>query len=41
MVGVALRGFREEMEGQEQAGGWNPIVVLALHCHNVQKSLAI
>ncbi|KAG0605696.1 hypothetical protein M758_9G080800 [Ceratodon purpureus] len=29
------------MEGQEQAGGWNPIVVLALHCHNVQKSLAI
>ncbi|XP_024380816.1 uncharacterized protein [Physcomitrium patens] len=25
------------MEVQEQAGGWNPIVVLALHCHNVQK----
>jgi hypothetical protein len=41
VVEVALRGFREEMEGQEQAGGWNPIVVLALHCHNVQKSLAI
>lgn len=22
-----------DMEVQEQAGGWNPIVVLALHCH--------
>lgn len=27
------------MDVNEQSGGWNPIVVLALHCHNVQKSL--
>lgn len=29
------------MEAGDQAGGRNPILVLALHCHNVQKSLAI
>lgn len=29
------------MEVQEQAGGWNPIVVFGLHCHNVQKSFSV
>lgn len=29
------------MEAGDQAGGRNPILVLALHCHNVQKSLAV